>query len=249
MKKLYPYATYLAAAAGVLGALLRFWLLSAGTDENGLYPSGHPGWILYLVLTVGVLVFLRFLTKAPGSESAWQPNFPAGVLPALSHVLAGCGIAFYSISQIGTGGLLTMLSCLTGFFAAASFLLLGWQRFSGSQPASMAYLIPCLHFALQLFCMGRDFSAEPELLRYFPQLLAIGASALACYQLWGFGVGMGNREKSLFWTLTAAYLCLAAAPGQQVIYIGLALWHLLGHCALILPPAEPENDPTQMEEM
>ncbi len=240
MKKLYPYADYLVAAAGVAGAALRHWLLSAGTDGRGLYPAAHPGWVLYLVLTGAVLVLIWFLTRQPGKNPHWQPNFPQGILPGLGLAAAGCGIALYSISRLGTLGLLNTAACWAGFFAAAALLLLGWQRFRGQAGVSMAYLVPCLFLALLLFCMGKDFRAEPEILRYLPQLLAVSASALACYQLWGFGVDLGSREKSLFWSFAAAYLCLAAAPGQSVLYVGLALWHLLGHCTLILPPEPPE---------
>ncbi len=240
MKKLYPYINYITASAGMLGGALYFSVLSAGTDEKGLYPAAHFGWIGYLVLTAVTIVFLRFLTREPGSEPTWQPNFPKGILPALGQALAGVGIALYSISQLGNPGIFDTLSCWLGFFEAAALLLLSWQRFSGQAPVSMAHLLPCLFFALQLFGMGRAYSSEPELPRYLPQLLATAASALACYQLWGFGIGLGSRKKSLFWSLSAAYLCLAAAPGSHVMYIGLAAWHLLSHCTLILPPAEPE---------
>ena len=50
MKKLYPYFNFIVAGFGIAGALLRMWLLSAGTDARGLYPANHPGWIGYLIL-------------------------------------------------------------------------------------------------------------------------------------------------------------------------------------------------------
>ena len=101
----------------------------------------------------------------------------------------------------------------------------------------------------QVFVIGKDFGAEPELLRFLPQLFAVAASALAAYQLWGFSVGMGNRQKSLFWSWCAAYFCLAAAPGNHIVFITLGLWHLLSHPVLHLPPVEePEPIPEEIAE-
>ena len=73
---------------------------------------------------------------------------------------------------------------------------------------------------------------------FLPQAAALTASALASYQLWGFAADCGDRRKSLFWSLTAGCLCLAAAPGAHVMYAAVGLWHLLSHCALTLLPEE-----------
>lgn len=248
MKKYLPYVNYIAAGAGVLGALLRRWTLSGGADGRGLYPAGHPGWICYLALISAALIAIFLMTRKCGEASDWASNFPGGILPALGHVLAAGGIGLHSVSQLQSTGTLHFLSCWLGFFAAAALLVLAWQNFQKKPPMSMAYLLPCLYFGLQLFLLGRTFSTETQLLRFLPQLLAMGASALASYQFWGFAVGLGNREKSLFWSLSAACLCLSAAPDAHVMYALVGLWHLLSHCALTVAPIAPEQPPEAPEE-
>lgn len=248
MKKYLPYVNYVAAGAGVLGGLLRRWALSGGADGRGLYPAGHPGWIGYLALISAALIGIYLITRKCGETPDWAPNFPGGIFPALGHVLAAGGIGLHSVSQLQATETLPLLACWLGFFTAAALLTLAWQCFQGKAPMSMAYLLPCLYFALQLFLLGRVFSTETQLLRFLPQLLAMGASALAGYQLWGFAVGLGSREKSLFWSLSAACLCLSAAPGAHVMYALVGLWHLLSHCALTLAPAPSEQSPEIPEE-
>ena len=94
MKKHLNLAPFLAAAAGVAGALLRSWLLKAGTDDRGLYPSGHPGWIGYVILSVAMIVGLYLLTREaeaappafPPQAMRWLPwasSFSAKTAPAL----------------------------------------------------------------------------------------------------------------------------------------------------------------------
>ena len=64
MKKLLRYADAIVLLCGTLGMLLQFWILTAGTDEKGLFPSFHPGWICSWILAAAVLV-LVWLMRLP----------------------------------------------------------------------------------------------------------------------------------------------------------------------------------------
>ena len=132
----------------------------------------------------------------------------------------------------GMSDVLGRISGLLGLLSALALVVVGWHRLKGKQPVVPAHVLPCLYFVVLTFKMARQFGAEPELIRFLPQFLAVAASALASYQLWGFDVGAGNRRKSLFWSLTAGYFSLVAIPGGGLLYGAMALWHLTGHCAL-----------------
>lgn len=261
MKKPLNYSAFFTAGTGILGALLRQWHLSAGVDHQGLYPAAHPGWIGYLVLTAATLAALWLATREPGEDPTWKRNFPhhlsgdntprfyldfaKAAFRASGYALAAVGIGVYMHSLLPGSGMLYTAVYWGGWVCAAALLLLSVQLFSGKPPVAMAHLIICVYFAILLFTTGRQFSGEPELVRFLPQLFALAASALAAYQLWGFAVGCGNRRKSLFWSLSAAFLCLAAAPGAHVMYAALGLWHLGSHCVLTLPPEETPEDASQ----
>jgi hypothetical protein len=243
MKKYLPYANYLAAGAGVLAALLRQWTLVAGTDAKGLYPAAHPGQIGYLVVMTLAIAAFFLLTRHCKDGSDWKRDFPTGPLPILGQLAAACGIAIYSLPLLQSHRI-GMICGILGFCATGALLVLSWQRFQQKPPFAPAYLIPCLFFALQLFLLGKTHGNETQLLRILPQVLAFALSALASYELTGFGLGIGNRSRSLLWSLCAASLCFAAVPGGNLFFLGLGLWHLLSHCSLTEPAEEEPQEAT-----
>ena len=247
MKKLLPFAPFLAAGAGVAGALLRRWMLTAGTDLKGLYPAAHPGWIGYLVLTAAAILAFWLLTRSP--EDAPKPldnfylAFSSKALTAAVHLLAAIGIALHATRG---SGLLQTVTYFLALACAGGLTVLGLQIFSGKAPTGTVYLLPCVFFAMQLFVLGRQCGDETQLSLFMPQSLAIAASSLAGYRLWGAAIGCDDRRKRLFWSLTAGFLCLAAAPGAHVMYAAVGLWHLAGY--RILPPPETAAETEEASE-
>lgn len=241
MKKYLPYANYLAAAAGILGALLRQWTLSTSMDENGLYPAAHPGWIGYLLVMIAAAAVFFLMTRDPGKNGSWSANFPGGILPAMGQAAAACALVLQALPQLAVGDNLHTVSALLGLCGAAVLAWTAVRQLQGQDPQGLLHLLPCLFFALQLFLLGKTSSNETQLLRFLPQVLAFGLSALASYELAGFGADIGNRSRSLFWSLLAAALCLAAVPGGNWALLPLGLWHLLSHCTLTEPASEAEE--------
>ena len=250
MKKYLQYANYFVVASGVMGAFLLKNLLRAGEDAQGLYPAAHSGWIGYLALTVATLAILWFVTRKPEIDPTWQRNYPKNtaqrVFCCAGYALAAAGVGIYGRSVIPST-LFAQLSYWGSFVCMAALLVLAVQHFAGKAPFALLHPVIFLYFVLQMFLRGRANASEPEFLRYLPQMFALGASALAGYQLWGFAVDCGNREKSLFWSLSACYLCLAAAAYEPALFAGLGLWHLLSHPTLTLPPVEMEEIPEAEE--
>ena len=247
MKKYLPYANYLAAAAGVTAGLLHKWALAAGTDSKGLYPIAHSGWIGYLLIVAAVTAAIFYLTRSCGQHPGWAGNFSGGLLPILGYAAAACGILVCSLPLL-QGARLSLICGVVGLCSAGVLLVLSLQLYQKKTPFTIALLIPCLFFALQLVLLGKQYGTETQLMRYLPQFLAFATSCLACYEQIGFGVEAGSRKKSLFWSLSAAALCFAAMSSQW-IFAALGLWHLLGHCSLAEPPAVPtEEEPTKEPE-
>jgi hypothetical protein len=246
MKKFLPYANYLAAGAGIAAALLHQWTLSVDTDGNGLYPAFHPGWIGYLVVMTATLICLFLMTRACVKNGLWQANFSGGLLPMLGQLVAAIGLTVYGIGQLE---LCWSLRCISGALAlgsAVALIIATVLQHQKQNNFGILYLLPCLFFALQLFLLGKAYRTETQLLRFGPQFFACAASALASYELMGFGAGIGNRKRSLLCSLSAAALCFAASSSSWV-YLLLGLWHLLSHCSLT-EPAEEETTEEPKEE-
>lgn len=224
MKKLSLYAPIAVTLCGLLGAMLRNMVLSSGPDGKGLYPAGHPCWILLLILTAAVLAGIWLLTKFVPSETRSHPP----VFTAVGAFAAAVGMAHFGLTQLGST--VTKIACLAALCGAAAMLLLGVFTLLGKKGPGIFHLFPTFFSALLMFVFAQSYSREPELSRFCLQLGALAFSTLAFFQKWGWETGLKDEKKTRFWTLSALYLCLIAAPGSySLLFSGMALYHLLGN--------------------
>ncbi len=232
MRNLLKNAPLIGLICGAVGIVLRLWMLLGGTDDRNLYPKSHPAWILLCLVSLCAVILFFLLSRHTEPRRSYKNNFPASGIGAAGHLAAATGIAIDGLGLFGN-----FLGNLAGIAAILSTLALiygGWQRLQGLRTSFLVHFVPCVYLVLQVFAMGRILGAEPEISRYLFSFLAILASLLACYELWGFDVGLGNRNNSIFWSLTAACLCLTAIPGDshRLSYLGLAVWFLTNLCSL-----------------
>ena len=255
MKKLLRFADMIILVCATAGMLLQLWIFLAGTDAQGLYPAGHPGWIAGLILSVCVLAFTWLVTRQVGNHQGYKVNFPPSIPAAL-----GCLGAVFSFGSIGLQHLsnnllwLDTLIGILGLLSAAGLLLVAFCRWRGLKPPFLCYGLPCFVLALYVFSLGRQVGGEPEAVRYLFRFLAALSLIPACYQFWGFSVGCGQRQSCLFWGLLASYLCIMSAPAGEdgLVYMLLGIWMLTNLCSLQylnrpVPAAEPKQaeDPAE----
>ena len=233
MKKYLRYADVFVLFSGSAGVLLRLLLLLGGTDGRDLYPKNHPAWIILCILSVAVVAMLYLLTRQPGTDNRYKKNFPASIAGAIGCGVAAIGIAITAFRLLNSE-LLNIICFLLGLAAAAGLALAAFCRFTGKQPHFACHAAPAAFFAIRLFLLGKELGSEPEVCRYLFEMLASLALVPTCYQLWAFDVDMGKREKCLFWTLTAAYLCIVAIVGMEnwLLYLTCAVWLLTNLCPL-----------------
>ena len=240
MKKLIPYASYIALGAGVLGAGLQWWALSAGADEKGLYPAAHPGWIGYL-LVMGAALILFFLLvrtseQAPGTEGSACRSYSA-----FYHLATAIAIGAYCVPMLRSRGL-ELISAVIGLCATGALILLFCQQLQKKPPFAPAHLVVCLFFAVQFFLLSKQNNTETQLFLFLPQLFACAAAALASYERMGIAAGDGNPKKARFWSLAAGMLCLAATPGARLMYAAVAVSYLLEYCPSCAPIEEASEE-------
>lgn len=256
MKKYLPYADTVVLFAGCGGMLLRLWLILGGTDGRGLYPANHPGWVLCCILSVLVVAALWLVTRDPGDRASYRANFPASFIGAVGCIAAAASFIFTGLRIFFDGGTLAVVTGLLGLLSGIGMVAAAIARKAGKRPSFFAYAFPALFFAVRAFYMGKILGSEPETCRYLFALLADLAAIPACYQLWGFAVGLGSRRKSLFWSLTAAFLSIVSIPGSEnwLLDTAVAVFFLTNLCTLkYLPkrrPAavrEPAGEPAAAE--
>lgn len=248
MKKYLRYADVIVLFAGALGLLLRLIMRLGGTDDRGLYPAHHPAWIILCLFSIAVVAVLWLVTRQVGADNRYQKNFPASLPGAIGTALAAVGIAVTAIDAFGSE-VLEILVGILGLCSAAVLLLAAWHRRLGKKPPFLCHALPAVFFALRIFLLGKDLGDEPEYSRFLFEMLASLALVPACYQFWGFDVDLGKRNKCLFWSLTAAYLCIVAIVGMEnwLLYLTCGAWLLTSTCSLQYLPkrmraAQAEED-------
>ena len=245
MRKFLRYADAIALACGTLGMLLQFLILWGGTDHQGLYPAHHPAWILSWVLILGAVVFFWLLSRQSGTNCSFRANFPASPIAAIGCLAAAVTMIIAGIGYLRAGVLLDRLCGLFCLLSGIGMLPAGAGRFFGKRPPFLCYALPCVFFALHVFYLGGKWGGEPEPVRYLFRYFANLAMIPACYQLWGFSVGSGQRQNCLFWNLLAGFLCILSAPGASgsLLYLGAGFWILSNTCALKYIPRRIRSTP------
>ena len=246
MKKYLPHIDLITLAVAVIGILLRFWHLGAGVDAKGLYPAGHMGWILLLILSAALAVVLFLVAGLAGKSRSYSANFSPSLSGAVGYALAGCAMMLSAVGYLqGESLALYTVTAVLGLASAAALILGGWYRWKGKRPHFLVFALPCAFLALKLFCTGHVWGDEPELHRFLLDFLANVMCTLATYQLWAFGVNLGNRSKSLLCSLLAIYLCLVAVPGSSegLFYLAMAIWLFTNLCPKTAAPFRPEFRP------
>ena len=213
-------------AAGILGFILELILSSSGSTV--LY-----GFVW--ALTVGTAVLLVWGTWDLKQAPKYGFNFPASVIGAVGTAAAAAGILsstvikFFSISDF-----LSVLDVLLGLFATASLLFLSQCRWKGRHPSILFHGVVCIYLMVDLICVYRLRSSDPQVWRYCFSVLASVSVMLSCYYDAAFAANAGDRKMHTLSHLSAVYLCLLSLPlgGNPIFYLTMAAWLFTNLCNL-----------------
>ncbi len=233
--------------AGEAGLMLRLWLLTAGVDDRGLIPNGHPAQSLLWILTALLLALLLVGTRRLLEGTKYSFNFPPSPLRALGCLLGSVSIGVSSALELQVyPDALSVLSCSLGFAAAASLLYIAWCRYAGKQPVVVFHGIAALYLMLRLVSQYRHWSADPQLLDYCFQLLSTVCLMLACYQRAAFDAGCGDRRAYVLFHLSSVFFCCLSLVDMSSIlfYLGTGIWMLSDLCSLMPMPSQPREEPS-----
>ncbi len=235
MKKYLPHTHPLVLLSGILAMLLRYWNLSLRPDDRGLYPENHISWLLLCLLTVVVIIWLLLLSRFVDPRRRYKENFPFSWGSLLGLLCGAVGITSTGLSHYQTDhGFSGTLLGVLGVSSAVMLAMAIWLRYRGQRPLPMTFAVPCLYFAMRVFFTGQLLGSEPQTSRFLFEFFASVSLLPASYYLWGFDLDIGRRRASFFWSLTAAFLCMAATPGSAdwELYLGSAVLLLTNLCSL-----------------
>ncbi len=227
--------------AGLIGMLLRIWLLASGTDSKGLLVSGHPADILSWLLTVAVILLLLYATRELQQAAKFSFNFPPSLPGAIGIGLGGVAIAITSVIELlDEPDALAAASSALGLLCLPVMCFLAHCRRKGRSANVLLRGLVCVYLMLHLVCYYRLWSSDPQIQDYAFQLLAIVCLMLACYHRAAFDGDMGNRRGYVFFNLACVYFCLISLPGceNMAFFLGVGCWMMTNLCSLLPLPRE-----------
>lgn len=273
---LYPV---LALGLGALTAGARMWQHTAGYDESGLpVPYALPTLLLSAFLGICAGAFLYLALRQPKALADQKPALPRGNLAAGLFtgagvlILAGGAVNLLAFSRsylafsqtlyayqheqqealraFLSNHLMTGVTGLAAFPAAAALLVRAKRsREEAEAPKPFVVMMPSVFCWLWLIRDFRLHTSNPILWDYVLLLLAIVVLLVSAYERAGFAFGVGKPRRTVFTSLSALTLALAALPDCGGAANALTLLALALHAAAELPSllSALENAPAESE--
>lgn len=217
-------------AAGVLGFILALLFSTLG---------GTLLYVLLWILTAGSAALLVWGTRDLKQAPKYSFNFPASLWGAVGTAAAAAGILTASVGKLFSGtDTLTSLDAILGFCGAASLLFLSRCRLQGRHPSIVFHAVVCVYLMVDLVCVYRLRSSDPQVWQYCFSLLASVAVMLSCYYDAAFSANTGCRKKHAISHMAAVYLCLLSLPSAEnpIFYLTMAVWMFTNLCNLTPMP-------------
>lgn len=255
MRKSVLYPT-LALVLGAAAAALRMWQRTSGYDESGLpVPFALPSIVLAVFLLLCAGAALCAALRRPKALEEQKNALPQGDYPALLLATAGVLVliagmlnlldffrSYLAFSQVLyssqleqrealrvflSNSLLTGVLALACVPAAVALLVRARQARQGAaESRTFPVMMPSILCWLWLIDVYRGHTSNPILWDYVLLLLAAVALLVSAYERAGFAFGAGKPRRSVFSSLAALILSVAALPdcgGMSNALILLAL--------------------------
>lgn len=257
----------LALLGGAGGFLLRRWELATVFEESGLAVLwSTPSLALIVLSVVLVALFVLLCSKPKNTPANYSEAFGAPnnwlylILMCLSAacVLVAGVPGLRSRGMCGTLCTLMSLMCVVSFFC---ILAAAWRTFRGrTLRYSLTLLAPGYTLCLWLVSSYQKQAADPVVLDYVYQLLAIICTLLGLYFAAGFSFGRAKLRRCAVFSLLGIYFSLVTLADPHstadrllylfsIVYQLATLSALLYHAFVTYTPAQTVETNNSQEEI
>ncbi len=225
MKKTAVIFTASTAALSALGAVLHSTEINVILDPvSGLADRFAPISVCMTavaILTLIIIFALTFLVKGRDVVPVYHTAFAARTpIPMIISVLLGAAMLFgaYLCFRDGVGirssaKLVTILSVFSALSGVACIVMsvMAHLKKSGIETMLCSFIV-VLFYCLWLIVYYLEKSADPAMMSFVYDYLAVCAAAVAGYYSAGYAFGRSKPRCTLFFSMAAAFFCITAMP-------------------------------------
>lgn len=260
--KALEYSCY-SIGAGAFGIFARWMQAMMGKNEEGLYDPSF--WnISIIVLIIGASIFyISFIRKYLKQKM----YVPADFYKALKNdnkifklirigcaviMVGGAGLLFLQCDADMNSLFLQILAVLGAICGLAfPFILASANRPHNDSKSLVIFLhfMQILFFAFWLITAYKQNSISSVGWSFFVELITASVVMIAFFRVAGFAYGAPDWEKSMFYCMLGASLCLMSLSderyiGQQVMLVGSALMLLTYNWLMITNMRQGKKEST-----
>ena len=253
MRKSAIIMPLLALIAGAAGFSLRLREIADvfGGNLAGLAERGAPITLALIALSAAVLLMCLIFALVASSKRKSSGEFEEAfgtdtiaypiIFSALGIVWLGATVKYLiNASASGAFPLMDLYFVVLSALAAVSVIFFAVEVFQDPRCKSKFPLsvVPSLFMCFWLILMYRDNAANPVLLSYAYQCLAIITSALGFYFTSGFVFSKAAPGKTIFFYLASVFFCFVTLAddipvGIKIIFAAIICLNLVHSSMLI----------------
>lgn len=219
--------------AGIVGFALQFWLFSL-VDNKGLLPKNHISGTLSFVLLALVLAACWFGVQNVAPTKEYCKLFPASKVAAIGGLIGAVGMGSAAF-MLPAAGFLRYLLPVCGLLGAGALVMISCYRFKGKQPNSLLHSVVIVYLIFHTMGACRIWGAEPQVQKFFFQLIASLFLLLAGYYRASLDIQAGSSRMYVFFSQAALFCCCLCIPGEDwLFYLSAGIWMATDYCT---PPS------------
>lgn len=238
----------LAVIGGLGGFFLRRWELATAFESTGLVTPWTAATVTLIVLSFALALAFILLCRKPKNElTTYNDGFSAQgswlylAVMALASAcllvaaLLGLKAEFFSWPRSILRLLLWVL-CIASFFCTLRIALNNFRRAAGKY--STALLIPAYTLCLWLVSSYQKYAADPVILDYVYELLAIICSLLGLYFTAAFSFAKPKFRLCAVFSLAGIYFSIVTLADShdratRLLYLFIILYQLANVTVLL----------------
>lgn len=241
----------LAVIGGMGGFFLRRWELSTAFEPSGLVTPWLPASVMLIVLSIVLALVIAFLCRGQKNElKTYDDAFSAPgswfyllvLALASACLLVGSLIGFKRTMTSWPRSILHLILwalCIVAFFCVLNIALSNFR--STTRKYNVMLLIPAYAFCLWLVSAYQQHAADPVVLDYVYELLAIICSLLGLYFAAAFSFAKARVWRCAFFSLMGIYFSIVTLADShdratQLLYL-FAILYLLATVTVLLKNA------------